>query len=116
MKRELTCIVCPLGCKMEVELKDDEILSVTGNTCKRGSNYAIEECTHPTRMLTTTVVCADSTVVPVKTASPIPKEMLFPCMEELNKIEIPLPIKIGDVVIENILGTGVNIIATANKE
>ena len=74
MKRELTCIVCPRGCNLTVELSDKgEVLSVVGNACKRGAVYAQNECTHPMRTVTSTIRCADGRIVPVKTGDVIPK-------------------------------------------
>lgn len=114
-KRELICVSCPIGCAITVELDDNgEVLSVTGNTCKRGDSYARQECTHPERMLTSTVKVEGGrlTVVPVKSSLPVPKEMLFDCMKEINKITVKAPVHIGDVVLSNILDTGVDIVAT----
>ena len=114
-KRELICVSCPIGCAITVELDDNgEVLSVTGNTCKRGDSYAREECTHPERMLTSTVKVEGGRlpVVPVKSSLPVPKEMLFDCMKEINKITVKAPVHIGDVVLSNILDTGVDIVAT----
>jgi CxxC motif-containing protein len=119
MKRELTCIVCPLGCKIEVGFKDGDpktIEYVKGNTCKRGEVYAKNECTHPVRVLTTTVACNGGGVVSVKTDKAIPKEKLFACMELVNNVKVDLPIHIGDVIIENVAGTDANIVAAANRE
>lgn len=114
-KRELICVSCPIGCAITVELDDNgEVLSVTGNTCKRGDSYARQECTHPERMLTSTVKVEGGRlpVVPVKSRLPVPKEMLFDCMKEINKITVKAPVHIGDVVLSNILDTGVDIVAT----
>lgn len=114
-KRELICVSCPIGCAITVELDDNgEVLSVTGNNCKRGDSYARQECTHPERMLTSTVKVEDGRlpVVPVKSSVPVPKEMLFDCMKEINKITVKAPVHIGDVVLSNILDTGVDIVAT----
>ncbi len=117
MKRELTCIVCPMGCRMTVELAEDgSVLSVTGNTCPRGKSYAIDECTHPMRTVTSTAPTSRGGVIPVKTEGAIPKELIFDCMKEINRCTVSLPARIGDVVIENLLGTGVNVIVTANMD
>lgn len=118
-KRELICVACPLGCPITVDFDaDGNVSSVIGNTCKRGDAYARTEVTNPTRMLTTTVKVVDgkSYVVPVKSENPIPKGMMFECMKVINKASIKAPVNIGDVVIENILGTGVDIIATNYAE
>lgn len=116
MVRELTCIVCPKGCPLKVELENGAVANVTGHTCPRGKQYAIDECTHPMRTITTTVRATDGSVVPVKTATTIPKELMFECMKEINKAVLPLPAHIGDVVIANILGTGADVIVTANAD
>ncbi len=114
MKRSLTCIVCPLGCSLEVELEGKNILSVTGNTCPRGAKYAESECTNPERTITTTVRCDNGEVVPVKTITPIPKEKMFECMAEINKSVASLPIHRGDIIIKGVAGTDVNVVATAD--
>ena len=114
MKRSLTCIVCPRGCALEVSLSDSgEVLSVTGNICKRGADYAVAECTHPMRTVTSTVRCLDG-VVAVKTSSNIPKEKLFEAMREINAVRVDYALKVGDVVLEDVAGTGVALVATAN--
>lgn len=116
MKRELTCIVCPKGCQLTVELEDKKILSVEGYTCKRGLAYAEAECTAPMRTLTTTAAVVGGGVVPVKTDRTIPKEMLFECMKAINEIRVPADARLGDVVIENVLGTGANVVTTRNVQ
>lgn len=114
MKRSLVCVSCPLGCPIEVEIENGQVISVRGNTCKRGDAYARTEVTNPVRSLTTSVKLEGGihTVVPVKSSSPVPKDRMFDCMKEINGAVIKAPVKIGDVVIENICGLGVDIIAT----
>ena len=115
MKRELTCIVCPRGCNLMVELSDKgEVLNVSGNACKRGAVYAQNECTHPMRTVTSTIRCADGRIVPVKTGDVIPKEKVFEAMREINSVRPEGKISVGDVIIENVCGTGVCVVATAN--
>ena len=114
MKRQLTCIVCPQGCSLEVEYIDGKVLSVTGNTCPRGAKYAEDECISPKRTVTSTVRCEDGSVVAVKTSCAIPKDKVFSCMEIINKKIAALPIKIGDVIIDDVYGS--KIIATQNKK
>ena len=119
MIRELTCIVCPKGCQLRVELDDQNkknVLSVEGQTCKRGDKYAHDECTAPMRTLTTTAAVEGGGVVPVKTDRVIPKEMMFECMKAVNAIRVPADAKLGDVVLENVLGTGANIVTTRNVQ
>jgi len=114
--RELTCIGCPVGCALTVELKGKEVISVSGNACKIGENYGKKECTNPTRVVTSSVSVSggESTVLPVKTESDIPKGMIFDCVKALKGIVVKAPISIGDIILENVLNTGVNIIATKN--
>lgn len=115
--RELTCIVCPRGCAITVTMADDgSIESIKGYTCKRGYTYAQDECTHPRRTVTSTVRCADGAIVPVKTAKAVPKEKIFEVMREIDAAKAPLKIRIGDAIIQNVCGTGVDVVATANKE
>ena len=116
MKKNLVCVSCPLGCSIEVEMENGEVISVTGNTCKRGDAYARSEVTHPVRSLTSTVKVEGGVhpVVPVKSAGPVPKEKMFDCMKVINSTSIKAPVKIGDVVIKNILDTGVDIVVTNN--
>ena len=114
MIRELTCIVCPKGCALRVELDGKTVTGVTGHTCPRGKKYAEDECTHPMRTVTSTVRTVSGDVVAVKTATTIPKEKMFACMEAINQTVIPVPVTIGDVVIENVADTGVAVVATAN--
>ena len=118
MKRELTCIVCPRGCALSVELAEEggkvKVLSVEGNGCRRGIGYAESECTAPTRTLTSTVRTSGGGVVAVKTAAPIPKEKMLEAMTVLARVRATEPVKIGDVIVENILETGVDVVATAN--
>ena len=114
-KREMVCVSCPMGCAITVELDDNnEVISVTGNTCPRGDKYARQECTHPERMLTSTVKVEGGRlpVVPVKSASPIPKEMLFDAMKEVNKVTLKAPVTFGDVAVKDILVTGIDIVVT----
>lgn len=114
MKKSLICVACPLGCPIEIEMENGEVISVTGNTCKRGDAYARTEITNPMRSLTTSVKVEGGVhpVVPVKSSAPIPKGKMFECMDVINQTSVKAPVKIGDVVIENILGLGVDIVAT----
>ena len=115
MTRDLTCIVCPKGCQITVELDEGKrVISVSGHTCKRGEEYANTECTAPRRTITTTVAVAGGGVVPVKTDGTVPKELLFECMALINKAYVPADAEMGYVVIENILNTGANVVTTRN--
>lgn len=115
--RELTCIRCPLGCQITVTLDGGRILNVEGNSCPRGEQYARKEVTDPTRTVTTTVpVTGGGSVrrVPVKTAADIPKGRMFDCMRALVRVSAAAPVSIGDVVLPNACGTGVDVVATAD--
>ena len=114
MIRELTCIVCPKGCQLKVELDGKKVVSVEGYTCKRGLVYAETECTAPMRTLTTTAPVAGGGVVPVKTDRTVPKELMFDCMKVINEARVSPDAKLGDIVVENILGTGANVVTTRN--
>ena len=111
-QKKLTCIVCPMGCSLTVTLEGGKVQSVSGNTCPRGAKYGEEECTHPTRTLTTTMKVEGRDMVSVKSAAPLPKEHLFDYMKLINEVPLKAPIHIGDVVLRDIGGTGVDIVAT----
>lgn len=109
MKKEYICIVCPKGCHIVVDGDN-----ISGYTCLRGLNYVKQESIDPRRTLTTTVKVNDKNirVCPVKSSDTLPKDKLFASIEEINKISVDLPIKLHQVVIKNILNTGVDIITT----
>jgi CxxC motif-containing protein len=113
-KRELICIGCPMGCPLTVELEGSEIISVTGYTCKRGDVYARKEVTNPTRIVTSTVKVENGTadMVSVKTREDIPKDKIFDCIKALKGVTVKAPVHIGDVILSNVAGTGVDIVAT----
>lgn len=113
-KRSLTCIGCPLGCTVTVELDNGQITAVTGNTCKRGDDYARKEVTRPMRVVTSTVrvTGGDIPVVSVKTERDIPKEKIMDIMRSLTGISVPAPVHIGDIILKNAAQTAVDIIAT----
>ena len=114
MKKEIICTVCPKGCHIQVEGTAEHIDAMSGFTCNRGKEYAAAEFTHPVRILTSTVKIKGSRqeLLPVRSSSPIPKELLQACMEEIHKIQAVPPIAIHDVVLYDICGTGTNIIAS----
>ena len=119
--RELTCIGCPLGCRIEVLLDDKgEVTLVTGNTCQRGEKYARKEVTAPTRIVTSSVNVYGSRMgertVPLKTASDIPKGRMMDVIRELAGVSVPCPVHIGDVILRDVAGTGVDVVATKNVE
>jgi CxxC motif-containing protein len=113
-ERKLTCIVCPKGCDLTVSFADDgSIQSISGYTCKRGIPYAINECFKPMRTFTSSVKItgSDRRVLPVKTSGPIPKVKLMEAAEALKAIELKVPVAMGDVIVENFLDTGVNLVS-----
>lgn len=116
--RNLTCINCPMGCALTVEMNGDEVVNISGNTCKRGEVYAQKEVTNPTRIVTSTVrvMGGKADMVSVKTREDIPKGKIFECVKALKNVEVQAPVNIGDVVVSNIANTGIDVIATKNIE
>jgi len=115
---ELICIICPRGCRLKVEQDQAGNWNVTGNNCKRGIDYGIQEATCPTRTLTTSIWVKDGDykLVSVKTDRPIPRERIPEALEKLRGMVVNAPIAIGQVIIENIGETGANIVATRKVE
>lgn len=113
-KRELICIGCPMGCPLVVELEGSDVVSVKGQTCKRGEVYARKEVTNPTRIVTSTVKVEGGKVdmVSVKTRDDIPKGKIFECVKALKGVTMKAPVHIGDVIVADVAGTGVDIVAT----
>lgn len=111
MIRELICISCPMGCHLKVDVENK---TVEGNTCKRGEIYGLNEVTNPVRVITSTVKVKNGelAVIPVKTTGPIGKGLNMECMEVLSKVNIEAPVKMGDIIISDVLGTGVDVIAS----
>lgn len=110
--KELVCIVCPKGCRLQVD--EEHSYAVSGNSCPRGAEYGKNELLHPTRVLTSTV-CIQGGLhrrLPVKTTAPIPKELIFEAMDALNEVRLTAPVHLGQVVIHDLLGTGVDVVAT----
>ena len=119
-ERVLTCINCPMGCQVTVTMENGQVLKVEGNTCPRGDHYARKEVTDPTRIVTSSAYVrgakSGAKTVSLKTASDIPKGKIFDVLEELRGLTVDAPVRIGDVLLENAAGTGVNVIATRNVE
>ena len=115
-ERNLICIGCPMGCPLTVVMEDGKVISVTGNTCPRGDIYARKEVTNPTRIVTSSVLVSGSKsgakTVSVKTASDVPKGKIFDVMRALKGVSADAPIRVGDVLVKDIAGTGVDIVAT----
>ena len=114
MEKMITCINCPVGCRMAVRLRDDgSFLSVSGNTCARGAKYAQQECTAPERMVTAVIPVSGSSVpLSVKTAAPVPKKLIRAIISELSAVSVSLPVCAGDVILPDALHTGIDIVAT----
>lgn len=115
--REMTCIICPMGCALRVT-RDGDTVHVTGNTCKRGEAYGIQEMTMPMRTVTTSILCqgSDRPVISCKTATQVPKEKIADVLEVCRRAKVQAPIRVGDVLIANAAGTGSDIVATSNAE
>lgn len=113
--REMVCIVCPRGCTMKID-GEGENITVTGNSCKRGAQFAVSEMTAPARTICTTVktVFPEAPVLPVRVSAEIPKDRIFDVMREINKTTVSERIGRGDVVIKNVLGLEADIIATSS--
>lgn len=116
MTKELTCIGCPMGCQITAELNDGNVSDIRGNTCKVGERYAQEELTDPKRVVTALCPVKGSRVpLSVKTDRAIKKALIFNCLEAIAAHTAEAPIKTGDILMANVLGTDVNIVATADR-
>jgi CxxC motif-containing protein len=117
-KKQLICINCPRGCALEAEWNDLSDLKVTGNSCPRGIEYATSEIFNPVRILTATVKTADPKMkrIPVKSLKPVKKELIPAILNKLYKIQIPLPVASGDIVLKNALESGIDIVATRSSK
>ena len=116
-KINLTCIGCPLGCEIQVTKEGDEILEITGQTCVRGEQYARKEVTNPTRTVTSVVPVRGSatcSMVSVKTAEDVPRDCVLGVVDSLRDVSVEAPVLIGDVIVPNVCGTGVDVVATKN--
>ena len=102
MKKNLTCIECPIGCEIEVELEDGAVVSVKGNNCPRGKLYAEAEVVCPKRVVTSTVRAENGEMIPVKTDKPVRKDAIFEVMAKINAVVCKMPVALGDVLVENI--------------
>jgi len=117
-KRKVTCIVCPLGCEATVTSRNGRVIKVENLECPRGEDYVLKEIEAPKRDFFTTVRVrgARVPVCPIRATQPVPKEKLLDCSKELAKVVVDAPVKIGDVIVENLLGLGMDIIVTRNLE
>lgn len=116
--RNLTCINCPMGCALTIEMEGDEVISISGNTCPRGDAYGRKEVTNPTRIVTSTVLVTGGVadLVSVKTRQDIPKGKIFECVKAMKDVQVQAPVHVGDVIVADIAGTGVELVATGNVE
>lgn len=107
----IICITCPKGCHLQVDENND--YAVTGNNCPRGAEYGKNELLHPVRVITSTVRISGASIprLPVKTDKPLPKERMFDCMDLINRLHIQSPVQVGQILAENLFGTGVNLVA-----
>lgn len=115
-EKEIICVSCPMGCRITVQAKEGDIISITGNDCPKGIKYAKEEFINPLRILPTTVkvIGGEFPLVSVKTEKAIPKRLLLKAMAEIAEIEVKAPIEIGQVIKDDLIGTGVSLVATRN--
>lgn len=116
MKRTFTCIVCPNGCEIETEYEGTQVLSVTGNLCPKGKTYVTQELVDPRRTIATSVRVLNGTMplTSVRLTNAIPKDRIFDVMDEINRQTLTAPVRIGDVVIADVLGLGSDVIVTKN--
>ena len=113
MKKKLTCIECPIGCEIEVEMENGIVTSVKGNTCPRGKIYAEAEVVCPKRVVTSTVRAENGEMIPVKTDKPIRKDAIFQVMQKINATTCKMPLSLGDILVENICDDA-NLIVTGH--
>jgi CxxC motif-containing protein len=118
IEKELICVNCPMGCRVHVQIENDKVISVTGNNCPRGKAYAEKECIRPERILTSTVRISGALhrVLPVITDREIPLDMIMDAMDAVRGIKVEAPVKVGDVIAADLLGTGVNLVASRSME
>jgi CxxC motif-containing protein len=112
--RKIICTSCPVGCELTVTFDDEKVIEVEGDACKLGIDYAEQEIFDPRRMVASTVKVKNGyhPLVPVYTEKPVPKPKIFDVLAEIRKVEVEAPVKINDIIIENVVGTGINVIAS----
>ncbi len=122
-EKKITCITCPLGCKLKINIENNKIISVRGNQCKKGIKFAEGEIRDPRRILTTTMKLkaqggqeATFNRLPVRSVAPAPKDKILEIIKEVRKIKVSPPVKMGDIIAKNIIGSGVDIIASMRIE
>jgi len=113
-EREITCIVCPIGCKILVKSDGKKVDVLRGHKCKQGVDYAVNEALDPRRMLTTSILVKDGEwpLVSVKSSKSVPKDKIFDVLEEIKRMDVKAPVRSGQIVIKNVIGIGIDIVAT----
>jgi|YelNatPaOPRAMG01_1025707.scaffolds.fasta_scaffold05077_4 CxxC motif-containing protein len=113
IRTKIICITCPVGCTLDVTYEDQKVIKVEGNQCRKGIDYAQSEIKDPRRMVTTTVKVIGGLhpLVPVYTSAPIPKPLIFELVKRLREIELQAPVKVGQVILKDFMGTGVDVLA-----
>jgi CxxC motif-containing protein len=116
--KNITCIECPVGCSLRVDIENCRVVKVEGHKCPKGEKYAIAEVENPVRVLAATVLAQGLSVkmIPVKTDVPIPKERMMEAMTEIKRIRLDRPVKVGDVIKDDLLGLGVKLVATRSVQ
>ena len=116
--REVVCVLCPMGCKINVKIRNGKVIEIENNGCKRGIDYSMKEVTSPVRDFFTTIRVEHGRIpmLSVRSTQPVPKNQLMACALELSKLVVPAPVKIGDTIVKNILNLGIDIIATKDVE
>jgi len=117
-KKHFTCIVCPIGCEIDVELQNGNVVSINGSKCEKGKEFVLQELEEAMRILTTTVPVkgAKWAMLPVRTDKPVPKRLLSKVIEQLADIELHAPVKMYHVIVKDVAGTDANIVATRNMK
>ena len=115
---KIICITCPKGCRLSVTHDGETVLSVAGNTCKRGAEYVKSELSDPRRMVATTVRIKSGIhpLLPVYTEKPFPKPLIFELLKQLSSVELIAPVRMGDVVLKNASNTGINVVASRDLD
>ena len=116
--KKLTCIECPIGCRLSVDIENSKVIKVTGNECPKGEVYAVSEIENPVRILTSAVLCQGLSLkmVSVRTDKPIPKSRIFEAMAEIKKIVVNRPLSADDIIVKNFLGLDANLVSTRKIE
>jgi CxxC motif-containing protein len=117
-KKHFTCVTCPVGCEVDVDVQDGSIISMTGNKCDKVKEFVLQELKEPMRVLTTIVriKSAKYAMLPVRTDKPIPKRLFLQAIGELAKVDLRTPVHISDVIVKDVAGSGANIVATRTME